>query len=607
MQQEPTPPSFPRQESEAEPGHPRARLLEATALLVSGRTQDGVARLQDLAASLEGSAQDDFLAGVLKNLAIARLTLGEEDEALRLLQRVAELQPTDFEARKALATLLQRRGRGAESLVYARAVAAVAPTSPDALRSLARSQEETGHFGEAVAALERAVAVQPSEVDALRDLGRLLAEAGDIRRLAAILPRLRSADPEDPALQSASLALLHYDPDVTAEGLRLAGQDWGRTLRARVGPVESPRVRSLPPGAPLRVGYLGPDFRGHSCADFLEPLYRAHDRAAVEVVTLMTAATADTRTETFRGLSSEWHDVSDLGEDALASRLRSLGLEVIVDLAGHTAGGRIAALAQRPAPVLLSWLGYPADTGLDVLDGRISDSRVDPTGAATLDPVLRLDPCYLCWQPPVSAPPLRQTSRSRPFTFASFNHFAKINERVIQVWAAILRRCGGSRLLLKGRGAALPSLREGILEGFQEAGVPARRIEFADWKSESGSHLALYDEVDLALDPFPWNGVTTTLEALWMGIPVLALEGSSSLGRQSSSFLRLLGLDLLVARDLSDYIERGSVFHREREGMADSAKELRARLLGSPLCDPAGFAGRMEALYRDQLQQAAVR
>lgn len=252
---------------------------------------------------------------------------------------------------------------------------------------------------------------------------------------------------------------------------------------------------------------------------------------------------------------------------------------------------------------LLAWLGYPADTSLDVLDGRISNSRVDPGGAATLDPVLRLDPCCLCWQPPVSAPPLRQTSRGRPFTFASFNHFAKLNERVIQVWAAI----GGSRLLLKGRGAAHPSLREGILDTFQEAGVPARRNEFPDWKSESGSHLALYDEVDIALNPFPWNGVTTTLEALWMGVPVLALEGSTSLGRQSSSFLRLLALDLLVAGELSSYLEKACGFHRDREALAASAKELRGRLRGSPLCDPAGFAGRMEALYRDQLQRAALR
>ena len=607
MPQDPIPSPSAHQNSEAGPGHPLARLRQATALLVSGETLEGVARLQELAASLEGTDQGDFLAGVLKNLAIARLTQGDEEEALRLLQRVAELLPTDVEARQALASLLQRRGRGAESLVHARAVAAAAPASPDALRSLARSLEETGDFGGAVAALEQVVAAQPGDVDAQRELGRLLAEAGDTRRLAEILHRLRSAAPEDSELHSASLALRHYDPEASADDNRLAGQDWGRALRARIGQVDRPLARSLPPGAPLRVGYLGPDFRRHSCADFLEPLYRAHDRTAVEVVSLMTAAAADARTEIFRGLSSEWHDVSGLGEAALATRLRGLGLDVIVDLAGHTGGGRISALARRPAPVLLAWLGYPTDTGLDVLDGRISDSRVDPTGAASLDPVLRLDPCYLCWQPPASAPPIRPAPRGRPFTFASFNHFAKLNERVIQAWAAVLRRCEGSRLLLKGRGAELPSLRERILEGFEVAGVPSRRIEFLEWKAESGSHLALYDEVDLALDPFPWNGVTTTLEALWMGVPVLALEGSTSLGRQSSSFLRLLGLDLLVAGELSSYLEKACGFHRDRETLKVSAKELRGRLLGSPLCDPAGFAGRMEALYRNQLQRAALR
>jgi predicted O-linked N-acetylglucosamine transferase (SPINDLY family) len=249
--------------------------------------------------------------------------------------------------------------------------------------------------------------------------------------------------------------------------------------------------------------------------------------------------------------------------------------------------------------VQLGWLGYPFTTGLTRMEGRISDSRADPPGSEAFgsEPVLRLDPCYLCWQPPAAGPE-PAPSPGRPFTFGSFNHFAKINGAVVEVWSALLRRVPEARLLLKGKGGADPVLRDQLYRAFAARGIAPQRIDMAAFAARAEDHLATYRRVDLALDTFPYNGVTTTLEALWMGVPVVTLAGRHSVARQGVSILGAAGLESLVAASPEAYLGLAAGLAGDPGHLGALRGGLRDRLLASPICDAAGFARRLEGLYR---------
>jgi predicted O-linked N-acetylglucosamine transferase (SPINDLY family) len=355
----------------------------------------------------------------------------------------------------------------------------------------------------------------------------------------------------------------------------------------------------------LRVAYLSPDFRQHSCADYLEPLLRAHDRAVLEVRLYHAWPGRDARADIFADLADAFIEVAGISDEALAARLRDDEVDVLVELAGHSGFNRLPALAWRPAPVQLAWLGYPFTTGLTRLEGRISDSRADPPGSEVFgsEPVLRLDPCYLCWQPPMAGPEPSETS-GRPFTFGSFNHFAKVNGAVVEIWSELLRRVPTARLLLKGKGGADPVLRERLYRAFAARGIAPGRIEMAAFTARVGDHLAQYQCVDLALDTFPFNGVTTTLEALWMGVPVVTLAGRHSVARQGVSILGAVGLESLVAASPEAYLQLAVGLAQDPYSLKALRHGLRERLLTSPICDAQGFARRLEGLYRTLWQRA---
>ncbi|MDE3245155.1 MAG: hypothetical protein KGN80_03635 [Acidobacteriota bacterium] len=454
---------------------------------------------------------------------------------------------------------------------------------------------------EAEAAFRHAMDLDPGNPAPIMKLAEFLADAGRIPDTAPLLKRVLELAPGHSGAVSGLLATRLYDPTWTPEELSRFHRDWCASLEAR--------VRPLPPARPernlhrrLRVAYLSSDFRQHSCADFIEPLLRAHDRRQVEVLLFNSYPRHDARTRVFQRLADVWVEVHALADAELAEAIRRAQVDVLVDLSGHSAFNRLTMLPLRPAPVQLEWLGYPFTTGLNCLEGRITDSRVDPPGQEALssEPLLRLDPCYLCWEPPAGLPEPATSPclRGAAFTFGSFNHFAKLNGAVVETWAALLRRVPDSILLLKGKGASDSVLRGRLLKGFIDEGVRADRIQFAGFLDDSAAHFASYGQVDLALDPFPYNGVTTTLEALWMGVPVLAMEGRHSLSRHGAAILGLLGLDELVASDPMDYADRAATLASDPVRLQALRAGMRKRLSDSPIRDPLGFARRMEELYR---------
>jgi predicted O-linked N-acetylglucosamine transferase (SPINDLY family) len=352
---------------------------------------------------------------------------------------------------------------------------------------------------------------------------------------------------------------------------------------------------------------VSPDFRDHSCAYFLEALWRHRDASEIQLFAYSEFPFEDARTRQFQARSDGWRSTHGRSDQEVAGMVRSDAIDILVDLAGHTLGNRLGVFSLRPAPIQVTWLGYPATTGLRVFDGRITDALADPPGseAHATEPLLRL-PRFLCYTPAAETPSPHPppSSLGNPPTFGCFNALAKLNDQVFELWSRLLGRHPSARLLLKTKSLQHRSAQEHFLRAFTERGVAQDRIEFLGWLPDGPSHLAAYHRVDVALDPFPYNGTTTTCEALWMGVPVVTLRGDRHSGRVGDSLLHAAGLQEWVAASEDDYLRIALGLISNPAGLAACRRGLRARLEASPLLDGPAFTRTVQDLFRRVWAQA---
>jgi predicted O-linked N-acetylglucosamine transferase (SPINDLY family) len=303
-----------------------------------------------------------------------------------------------------------------------------------------------------------------------------------------------------------------------------------------------------------------------------------------------------------RSLASEWRDVTALDDAELARLIRGDRIDILVELAGFTKDSRLLACTGRPAPIQISYLGYPNTTGLPQVDYRITDHVADPDDADDFhsETLIRLPRCFLAFAVPNHAPEPGPPPvlRNDHVTFGSFNNLAKVNHKVVALWAEVLRAVPGSRLLLKAAGTGDRASQEHLRGAFGAAGVDPGRIDFAGYAATASEHLAAYGEVDVALDPFPYNGATTTCEALWMGVPVITLAGDRHAGRVGASLLGAIGFQAGIATTPDDYVLTARLLAGRPELLAAARRNLRADMARSPLCDHAGHARALEEAYR---------
>ncbi|MFN8011223.1 MAG: tetratricopeptide repeat protein [Holophagaceae bacterium] len=505
---------------------------------------------------------------------------------------------------------LWRAQRHLEALARFEAVLARAPRHYHARYHAGLALRDLARLREAEQAFLEAARLEPLRPEPLVALGNLRREQGRVRDALLQYRRALALDPRSTAALQNLALVLHCDEDAEGEDLRRAAEAWARVAAAAPGPRPRPRPRDPDPDRRLRVGFLSPDFRRHSCAFFLEPLFRHLDRARVEVLAYADVQARDDRTAAFEGWSDRFALVAGEDDDALEARIRAEAPDVLVDLAGHTGNNRLALFARRLAPVQATWLGCPGTTGLTAMDARLTDAIADPPGSSEAhhtEPLARLDPVFLCYQPPADAPePAPAPSAGgAPFTFGSFNTLAKAGDRTVALWSTILRAAPGSRLLLKDKALPDPAHRAWVQSRFAAHGVDPARVLGVGWRAGDAEHLATYRHVDVALDPFPYNGTTTTCEALWMGVPVVTLEGRRHSGRVGASLLRAAGLGGLVAGGEEDYAALAVDLARDPARLAGLRVGLRERVAASPLCDGPGFARRFEAALR-QLWRRAI-
>ncbi len=482
------------------------------------------------------------------------------------------------------------------------------PGRPEAHNILGHVLGLLGRCTEAIASLEMAMRLRPGYAAPLDNLGRALSAQG---RADEAISRYREAlrilpSPSTHSNLLYSLNLVANDPSV----VRSEHENWGR-LHGQAMPLcgSSPRPPRVE-GRRLRVGYVSPDFVDHSVAYFIGPILANHDRDRVEVFCYSSAKVPDLVTRRLRGLSENWRDISRLSDGAAAGLIAGDGIDLLVDLSGHTGESRLLIFARKPAPVQVTWIGYPNTTGLAAMDYRLTDAVSDPPGMTDVqytEELIRLPDTFSCYEPCEGSPPVGPLPAAATgiVTFGCFNNFAKVRPEMLDLWGAILAGIPGSRLFLKSSGFADPHTCERVANRFRTLGVEPERISFDFAARTPPEHLRLYHKVDIALDTYPYNGATTTCEALWMGVPVVTLAGTTHASRVGASFLGQVGLDSCVTAGASAYRAACSRLAADIPRLAALRSELRERMQSSTLCDGARFTRRLEETYARLTERTA--
>jgi predicted O-linked N-acetylglucosamine transferase (SPINDLY family) len=587
----------------------RARALEpdviahavnlGLALDRSGRHAEAAVLLEQVSRSAPDSVEAAF------NLAQALRALDRTDEAVAAYQRAIALRPGFSQALTNLGNLHRERGE----LVQARAAyeAALRASGDDlvALNNLAVLLRSFGQLEEAQALLERALAPSRDHPVLQDTLGNVLKDAGLLQEALACFRRSLALDPQRASTHSNlaySLSFCETDPQALLEECRRFQSRFAAAISAR-----SRWDRDHDPERRLRIGYVSPDFREHCQALFMRPLLASHDHHAFEIVCYSSVVRADARTRELAALADRWHEVQRLDDAALAERIDADRIDVLVDLTMHMAGGRPLLFARKPAPVQIAWLAYPGTTGLNAMDYRLSDARLDPPGTALpySERTLWLSDSFWCYDPLTAAPevgPLPALERGR-LTFGCLNNPCKLTDATLALWAPVLRALPETRLhLLAPRGR----FRGSLSERFEALGVDARRLEFKDFRPRA-QYLASYRDIDLGLDTFPYNGHTTSLDALWMGVPSVTRTGPTVVGRGGASQLHQLELGGLVAESDAAFIEIARDWAGDLERLAQLRATLRTRFARSSLMDGARFARGIERCYREAWRDHCAR
>ena len=361
----------------------------------------------------------------------------------------------------------------------------------------------------------------------------------------------------------------------------------------------------------LRIGYVSPDLHTHSVSYFLEPLWRHHDHERFEIFAYYSGpfneARRDPTNQRLRSYVDVWRDTAGMSDVALAQGIYHDQIDILVDLSGHMADNRMAVFAMKPAPVQVTWLGYPNTTGLPTMDYRITDAVADPEGLADRchsEKLIRLDGSFLCYEgaQDVAVNPESPARRKGFVTFGSFNNLVKVQPPVISLWSKILHAAPGSRLLLKSLQLANAGTRQHCLDAFAAHGITPERLVLYGMLPGQDAHLRLYDEVDIGLDPFPYNGTTTTCEAAWMGVPTLTFSGQTHASRVGASINVALGLQRWIATDEESYLTKAVEFSGDLDELALLRTGLRERLRASTLGDAPAFARRFEVACLEMWQ-----
>lgn len=535
------------------------------------------------------------------NLGLVLARQGEHTQARAYFQKAIKLKADYADPLYNLGRELKAVGELDGAITAYREAIRIQPAHADACYNLGNACSLAQRLEEAINAYQQAARIEPDNAKIYTNMGGALMKLGRLEEASVNFQKALRLDPADVLTYSnLILAASYVSADPAAMHTHCAQWESIHGFAEHGVPVLHSNTRD--PERRLRIGYVSADFRAHAAAYWIEPLLEAHDRQACEIVCYSNGVEVDTVTERLKGLADAWVDCAALSDDALAERIRCDAIDILVDLSGHTSGNRLPVFARQPAPVQVSWFGFPVSTGLKAMNYRFTDAIIDPEGIN--DPfysekLIRLPRFYAAFRPDSQAPEpgVGPVARQGYVTFASFNNFAKITRPMLELWAEILHATPNSRLLLQSAGLDGPELGHVLRSFFTENGIAPERLILRGW-TDLKAYLSLGAEADIALDPYPFNGGVTTCHALWMGLPVVSLSGQSAASRVGRSLLTRIGHPELVAESAVQYRDIAVALAHDRGRLAALRSSLRSSMATGGLLDGVGLARDVEAAYR---------
>lgn len=526
------------------------------------------------------------------------------DKALAYLRRAIAVNGRMFGLHINIGRIYERLERLDEAVRSYRRAIALAPRAALAHNNLGNTLSGQGNIDEAIASYRTAIEIDPAFDTAYRNLGGALAAIGQLEDALSCYRRALEIRPDFLKAHSSLLMTLTYGAIGSRDDYVRAHQAWRQALAATQKPAPPAYAADRRPDRRLRVGLVSPNLHTHPVAYFIESPWREFDRDEIELFAYADIQAPDAVTARLQKSAVTWRDIVGLADGDVARQIRSDRIDILVDLAGHTARNRLALFATKPAPIQAGYLGYSATTGLPEIDYLITDEIAHPANSPdwTAETLWRLPRCMLCYDPPADAR-LVPRPADGPIVFGSFNALAKLGAATIALWSGVLRAVPDSQLLLKSHGLGATSQQQRLRALFAAHGIAAERIHFMARTASLTQHLEAYGRIDIALDPTPYSGTTTTADALWMGVPVLTLAGTRMVERMSATMLTSLGLDDWIAGSEQDYVAKAAKFAADRESLAALRQGQRQKMADSPLCDSVGMARALEQAFRIMWQR----
>ncbi len=548
------------------------------------------------------------LIGVYHNIGAAFKDQGRLEEAIFNYQKTLQLNPDSAETYYNLGVALNEQGRIDEAISNYQKALQLNPNYADAYNNLGIVFYVQGRLSEAIACYRKAVQLKPDFAVAYNNVADAFKDQGRLSEAISCYQKALQLKPDFSVAHSNLLFSLHYHDSTDPVELFLQHQQWAARHASPLATTIQPHLNDRSTDRTLRVGYVSPDFSMHPVAHFIEPVIASHDRTAFEIFCYSDVACPDPVTDHLKSLAGCWRDIYGMSDEQVVDLIRNDQIDILVDLAGHTAYNRMLLFARKPAPVQVAYLGYPNSTGLTTMDYRITDSWADPLGQTDhlyTEELARLPHGFLCYKPPDNCPETAKLPalKTRQITFGSFNNLAKVTPEVIALWSAILAAVPQAQMIMKSKALADKNTRQRIQEMFVKNSVRAAQINLIGFVPSFAEHLALYNSVDIGLDTFPYNGATTTCEALWMGVPVIVLAGGRHVSRLGVSLLSRVGLKSLIAGKSEEYMEKAVQLAGDLKQLQELRTNLRDMMLNSTLTDASGFTHSLEEAFQKMWRQ----
>jgi len=582
--------------------HPHAFLI----LNILGLSLQGQNKLQE-ALQVFGKAikfKSDYLEAI-NNYGVVLQKLGNPSKAIKNYDQAICLNPNDEEIHNNRGVALKDLGRSEEAIQSYDKAIKLKPDYAQAYNNRGVVLNDLGQLGEAVKSYDKAIKLKSDYAQAYNNRGVVLKDLGQLEESIKSYDKAIKLKPGYSEAYSNLIFTLNYSSKIAPINIFYKHLEFNKRFSQNIF-LKNKSNREI--DTKLKIGYVSADFRAHSVAYFFESLLKSHDKHLVEVYCYYNNTREDSTTKRLIDESEHWRSIVNMSDKDVVSLIKQDDIDILVDLSGHTANNRLTMFAYKPAPIQVTWLGYPNTTGLSAIDYRFTDDIADPVGDADnlhSEKLIRLPNGFLCYQGNELAP-MNDTLPSLEkgyITFGSFNNLSKITHETIEAWVKVLQSVSNSHILLKSKQFSDAKIKLKYLDIFKQEGISKERIELYSQLPKTEDHLALYNSIDVGLDPFPYNGTTTTCEALWMGVPTITMSGDRHSARVGASIMNHIGLKEFIAFNVDEYVDIAVKFAKNVDYLAKLRGGLRRKMQYSALCDNKTFASNIEQAYKTMWNQ----